>query len=290
MIRILITGSDSYVGNKVSEYILNKSEDIVIDQMDVQNDSWKENDFSIYDVVYHVAGLAHRKITTQIEPFYYEVNRDLTIEIAKKAKAEGVHHFIFMSSMSVYSDHCTVINKNTTTNPDNAYGKSKLQAENGIKELACESFMISILRPPMIYGSDCKGNYNSLRKIALKSPAFPLVDNKRSMIYIDNLAEFIYQLIVTKKSGLFFPQNDDLVNTSIWVKCIAAANGRTIHLSRVLGFFARVGKHIPGISYYCTKAFGDSYYLLEMSSINDIDYQLVGFEDSIIATEEHYCS
>lgn len=283
--KLLVTGAGSYIGSKVSEYILQKETDWTVYQLDVQSDDWKKFDFSCYDAVFHVAGLAHRKITPDIEPLYYKVNRDLALSIAKKAKSDGIRHFIFMSSMSVYSDDLTYVDKDSPTKPDNAYGKSKLQAEVVINELADQDFIVSIIRPPMIYGKGCKGNYNSLRSIALKYPFFPKVNNKRSMLYIDNLSEFIYVLVKNPQKGVFFPQNKELVNTTEWVQYIAEEHGKKVYASVVLGWFARLGKHFPGIKTYCIKAFGDSYYDPSMSSFGQDNYCVIDFKKSIKRTE-----
>ena len=202
-----------------------------------------------------------------------------------KAKSDGIRHFIFMSSMSVYSDDLTYVDKDSPTKPDNAYGKSKLQAEVVINELADQDFIVSIIRPPMIYGKGCKGNYNSLRSIALKYPFFPKVNNKRSMLYIDNLSEFIYVLVKNPQKGVFFPQNKELVNTTEWVGLIAKEHGKKVYMSRFLGICAKIGKHLPVIKGYCIKAFGDSYYDLNMSNIEGMEYQIVSFIDSIKYTE-----
>ena len=283
--KLLITGTESYVGTKVADYIQNYHPEWTIYQLDVRTDEWKEHDFSKYDVIYHVAGLAHRKITPDIEPLYYTVNRDLTIEVAKKAKECGVKQFIFMSTMGVYSYDETYVDYNTPTNPDNAYGKSKLQAEKELEKIASDEFIVAIIRPPMIYGKGCKGNYNSLRKIALKSPVFPKVNNQLSMLYIDNLSEFVMRLVEGHRGGIFYPQNKELVNTTEWVKYIAEEHGKKIHTSRILGFLAELGKHVPGVRGYCIRAFGNSYYDIMMSGLDGLDYRVVGFRESIHETE-----
>ena len=283
--KVLFTGAGSYVGSMAAAYISDKDSSWDIFQLDVQLDDWINHDFSQYDAVFHVAGLAHRKITPEIEPLYYKVNRDLAINVAIKAKNSGVKHFIFMSSMSVYSDDTTYIDINTPTKPDNAYGKSKLQAEEEIRKLQDENFIISIIRPPMIYGKGCKGNYNSLRSIALKYPIFPKVNNKRSMLYIDNFSEFLYQLIIHPCNGIFFPQNKELVNTTNWVELIAKQNGKRVHVSCLLGVFAKIGKYIPIIKNYCLKAFGDCYYDESISLYPFFSYQVIDFNESIRLTE-----
>ena len=283
--NVLITGANSYIGTMVADYI-SKREDWVVDQLDVEPPNWRQYVFSDYDVVFHVAGLAHRKITPDIEPLYYSVNRDLAVEVARRAKDSGVKHFIFMSTMSVYSDCLTFVDQETPTNPDNAYGKSKLQAEIGIRELGDEHFVVSIIRPPMIYGKGCKGNYNALRSIALKFPVFPKVNNKRSMLFIDNLSEFICLLINNPQNGVFYPQNAEYVNTTEWVQCIAEEHKKRVYTSKLLGLCAKIGKHIPGLRGYCIKAFGDSYYDYGLSKYPDMPYQVVGFKESIRRTEQ----
>ena len=92
-----------------------------------------------------MAGIAHVSTEPKMKDLYYKVNRDLTIEVAKKAKTEGVKQFIFLSSMIVYGDIVKknrIIDKNTIPKPKNYYGKSKLEAEKGIKPLANEDFKV----------------------------------------------------------------------------------------------------------------------------------------------------
>ena len=104
MKRILITGAGSYVGESVRKYILSISSDFQIDAVDTMGDNWKKADYSQYDAVFHVAGIAHVNADPKMEPLYYKVNRDLTIEVAKHAKAAGVKQFVFMSSQIVFHE------------------------------------------------------------------------------------------------------------------------------------------------------------------------------------------
>ena len=188
--------------------------------------------------------------------------------------------------MSVYGLSHGEINNETPVNPINAYGKSKLEAEKKLKSLAEAEFIVSIIRPPMVYGRGCKGNYQMLRKLALKLPVFPKVKNQRSMIYIDNLCEFVYAVIKDIKDGVFFPQNDELVNTGKMVKTIAEANNHKIRITPVLTPFVAVGKIIPGrIGRLCNKAFGSCYYDMEMSN-EDIDYRVINSYDAVKEIEK----
>jgi len=160
MKRILITGMNCYIGNSFESYLKKWPEAFRIDKITLRNDSWKKRNFSDYDVVFHVAGIAHSdsgEISPEKAKLYYKVNTDLTIEIAKKAKSEGVKQFVFMSSAIVYGDSSPVgrskiITRETPVSPSNSYGDSKVQAEKGILQLENENFKVVIIRSPMIYG------------------------------------------------------------------------------------------------------------------------------------------
>ena len=202
----------------------------------------QESDFTSYDTVFNVAGIAHIKETKENRHLYYDVNRELVVRIAKTAKAAGVKQFILLSTMSVYGCVTGHITKDTPVNPKNAYGKSKAEADEMISAIADDTFKFACLRPPMVYGKGCKGNYQSLRKFALKSPIFPKINNKRSMIYIGNLCEFVKDCIDSEKSGLFFPQNAEYTNTSEMVKQIAGIHGKRVHLTKAFNWALKICK------------------------------------------------
>ena len=281
MKKVLITGAGSYVGESVRRYILSTSSDFQIDAVDTMGDNWKEADFSKYDVVYHVAGIAHVNADPKMEALYYKVNRDLTIEVAKHAKAAGVKQFIFMSSQIVFHESQSLktemLTADTKENPNGFYGDSKLQAELGIKPLEDENFKVCILRPCMIYGPNAKGNFPRLVKLATKVPVFPCWHNKRSMLYIDNLAEFVKQAILRELSGTYYPQNRELADTVEIIRFFAKANGHKVWITRLLNPFVRIGSFfLQPIN----KMFATYYYDPEMSKMG-FDYQLVSFEESL---------
>ena len=200
MKRVLITGDKSYIGESVREYLMASPQEYHVQIKDTMGWEPAVSDFQGFDVVFNVAGIAHIKETEENRHLYYEVNRDLVVKIATVARQAGVRQFVLLSTMSVYGLTVGHITKDTPTNPANAYGKSKTEADEAIAKLADESFRFACLRPPMVYGKGCKGNYQSLRKFALKSPIFPNVENKRSMIYIGNLCEFVRGCIDDERS------------------------------------------------------------------------------------------
>ncbi|MTI46839.1 MAG: NAD-dependent epimerase/dehydratase family protein [Firmicutes bacterium] len=279
MKRILITGSNSYIGISLENWLLKCTDNYLVDTVDMKDESWKDKDFFNYDVVFHVAGIAHIKETKENNDIYYKVNRDLTYETAQKAKKDGVEQFIFLSSMSVYGIENGVIDKNTSLKPNSAYGKSKIEAEELINKLHDDSFTVAILRPPMVYGKGCRGNYPRLAGLALKTPIFPKVNNKRSMIYIDNLSEFVKQLIDNNSGGLFFPQNAEYVNTSEIVKLIAEVHGKRVIMIKFFNPLLRL-LNISTVN----KVFGDLVYEMSMSRFES-DYRIYGLRESVKKTE-----
>jgi len=291
MKKILITGANSYIGVSFENYIKqNFSDRYQVDTVDMIDGGWREKSFSGYDVVYHVAGIAHSdngKISEERKKLYYAVNCDLAVETAKKAKADGVGQFIFMSSAIVYGKSAKIgkkkmITKDTPVDPENCYSDSKVQAENGLRPLEDNSFKLVILRPPMIYGKGSKGNYPTLSKFGKKLPFFPYVKNERSMLHIDNLMEFVRLMVENEESGTFFPQNAEYGNTSEIVKKIGLCYGRKVRLIKGFGWAVKFMGLFTGL---VNKAFGNFTYDLEMSEYKE-NYRKQTLESSIEATEK----
>lgn len=297
--RVLITGAGSYIGETFRAYAAEYYPDnFMIDAVDMIDSGWREMDFSSYNIVYHVAGIAHAdvgNVSDETKEKYYAVNTDLAIEVAEKAKVDGVKEFIFMSSMIVYGESAPygvkkVIDENFVPNPANFYGDSKLQADVGVRELADDQFKVVVLRPPMIYGKGSKGNYSTLAKLAKKLPVFPDVDNERSMLYIENLCEFLCQIMLVKEvkenAIVLIPQNEEWIKTSEMVKKIAEVIcGRTRSV-KVLNPAVAIASKVPGkIGGLVNKAFGNSCYAHGISVCPGIEYQKVGLGESVYRTE-----
>lgn len=290
MKNILITGSNSYIGTSFEKYMSAFSNSYQIDTLDMQDENWAKTDFSKYDSIFHVAGIAHAdtgKVSKEQQCLYYKVNTDLTIETAKKAKKDGAKQFIFMSSIIVYGNSGVVskkkvITKDTKPQPENFYGNSKLQAELGLSKLQSSDFNIVILRPPMIYGKGSKGNYPLLSKFAQKSPVFPNLTNERSMIFVDNLCELVRLIINNNDKGIFYPQNNEYVSTSQMVKEIADAHNKKMHLTKIFNPLLKLGSHINKT---VNKVFGNLVYDKSLSLYSE-NYQVADFSESIIKTEK----
>ncbi|AIQ25716.1 NAD-dependent epimerase/dehydratase family protein [Paenibacillus sp. FSL H7-0737] len=278
--KILITGKESYIGTSFIRWIQQWPDKYSIDTLSVRDSLWKEKDFKGYDVVFHVAGIAHVKESKENTNLYYEVNRDLAHEVAQKTKLDGVKQFIFLSSMSVYGKVSGMIDQGTHVNPISSYGKSKLQAEKLITPMANENFRVAVLRPPMVYGKGCKGNYPKLVGSIKKINYFPNIKNQRSMIYVENLCEFVRHLIDDGGSGLYFPQNNEYVSTSDMVKLTAEAYGEKVVFINLVNPIIRL---LRKKNIIVNKVFGDLTYEKKMS-VYKKEYCVINFSESIKST------
>ena len=294
MKKVLITGANSYIGTSFEKYVTEHyPEELSIYTVDMIDGSWRDRDFSKYEIVYHVAGIAHAdvgNVSEEVKTKYYSINKDLAIETCRKAKADGVKQFVFMSSAIIYGDSAPYgktkrITRDTEPQPANFYGDSKWQADKGVRELADDGFTVTVLRPPMIYGRGSKGNYSTLAKMAKKLPVFPDVKNERSMLYIGNLCEFLCQVMIREEGGIFWPQNTEYSRTSEMVKTIANVSGHKIWVSKIFNWVVTIASKCPGrIGGMANKAFGNLTYDLAMS-IYDFNYQINTLKESIKRTE-----
>ena len=283
MTRVLILGKSSYIGESLYRWLLHKESQYAVEICSTLNNEWKEVDFSTFDTVVDLAGIAHiNKIKKRMKPLFYSVNRDLTVELGLKAKTSRVKHFIYFSSMNVYGDNCSNITDREAVNPTSFYGDSKLQGDLGLRKLEDESFIVSSIRPPFVYGKGCKGNYNSVSKIAKKTPIFPDYKNKKSMIYIDNLCEFTRMLIDQPQSGCFTPQNKELVSTTDLVREIAKNSSHKVLFTKLFNWLIFIGNKLTR---KLRRAFGDDCYDLSLSDYFNFSYCVTDFKTSIELTE-----
>ncbi|QHQ61053.1 NAD-dependent epimerase/dehydratase family protein [Anaerocolumna sedimenticola] len=262
MKKVLVIGAHSYIGQKFKEYVsANDLKDLSVDMVSASDGTWRKVEFTGYDSVLHLSGIVHRKEKKSMEAIYYEVNHKLAVEIANRAKISHVKQFIFMSTAAVYGSYTGCITKNTLPNPTTFYGKSKLAAEQDIIQLQDDEFKVAIVRPPMVYGEGCKGNYPRLVKLAKYTPIFPDFHNKRSMIHINTLLEYIAQLLRYENYGYFHPQDKKYGDTCKIVLTIRDKMGKKTFLIKnfiILVILLKLRINIV------EKIFGDFYYSMNM--------------------------
>lgn len=294
MKKVLITGANSYIGTSFEKYAYEHyAEDFEIDTLDMKAEGWRDNNFGGYDIVFHVAGIAHvdvSNVNEDIKAKYYAVNTGLAIETAQKAKRDGVGQFVFMSSAIVYGDSAPYgkrkrITKETEPSPSNFYGDSKWKADKGVRELADTSFNVAVLRSPMIYGKGSKGNYPLLARLAKQLPIFPDIQNERSVLYVENLCEFLCQVMLKNAGGIFWPQNAEYIRTTELVVLIGKIANHPIYVSNCCNWMVSLARLISGKMRRMTdKAFGSLSYDQLMSKY-DFEYQIFNLKESIKRTE-----
>ncbi len=279
MKNILITGAGSYIGSHIAAYL--PRDQYAVRELDVRG-GLDESAFAGLDAVIHVAGIAHQKETPENASVYHKVNCELAVKAAQAAKAHGVKQFVFFSSMSVYGMTTGHITAETKPAPNTHYGMSKWNAEQQMAELADDSFRIATLRPPMIYGKNCRGNYPRLAGLAKKLPVFPKVNNQRSMLFIETLCAFVEKLLSSGEGGLYFPQNREYVNTTAMVSAVAGRHGRKLALIPGFGWLFRLAESRVGV---VGKVFGSLTYDKAMSRAF-ADAGQLDFEETIRRTED----
>lgn len=287
MKKILITGANSYIGICFKEWLKQWPNDYLVDAISVRGNSWKEKSFTGYDSVLHLAAVVH--VEEKNIDRYFKINRDLTVNIAEKARNEGVKQFIFLSTMAVYGCEMGYITAETHPMPKTFYAKSKYEAEKLLLNMENDKFKIAILRPPIVYGKGCRGNYPRLANLVTKLPIFPDVDNIRSMIYIDNLSEFIRIIVNNYLSGVFFPQNEGYVNITELARLINLTHGKNIRVTKSFNWAIAIGLKF---SKTIQKVFGNLVYDKRMPGgpgtvVNGIpmEYETTSFKESIMLTE-----
>lgn len=282
MIELLLTGASGFIGSNVRAQM---PDSIRVTPLSVRNDDWRNADFSRFDAVLHAAGIAHVLDGSMMGEAYHEVNCVRTLEIAEKAKKAGVGLFVFLSSIIVFGAPTPAgvhapITPQTAPNPENAYGKSKLDAENGLRAMEADSFRVAILRLPMVYGRGCKGNYTRLASLARKCPLFPAFDNRRSMLYIENLTSLIAKIVFDCPSGTYHPRDGVSRSTGEIARAICAAHGKKCVQTRLLAPAVR----LMGKGGIVRRAFGDQEYASDMPDY-PANYRAFDFESAIRKTE-----
>lgn len=250
MKRILITGANSFIGNSYRK----NSKISRITEISLMDNKPEEIDFTGVDVVLHLAAIVHQTKATRDEE-YFRVNRDLCIKVAEQAKKAGVAQFVFLSTLKVYGKSSNEIrNENSECHPEDAYGKSKFAAEQGLRKLEDSNFTISVIRTPIVYGEGVKTNMISLIKLIDSFPILPFanVQNKRNFTYTQNLASFIDKIIEIRASGVFIVMDERPLSTTELVESISNYLGKRIYLFRLPRF----------VVWFCQLYLSDYFYKL----------------------------
>lgn len=269
MRKILLTGSTGFIGNVLCQSIIKQTEFELckVDRNNNSNDSSsffvgkfnRDTDFSSalegVSVVIHLAAVAHSNYSSSTESAksYKSCNVDATLALAKQASEQGVSRFIFLSSIGVNGNsNCVPFTQFDLECPVDDYAKSKYEAEIALRELSKSKKMeVVIIRPPLVYGKNAPGNFGTLLKVAKKNFPLPLgaINNKRSLIAVDNLVDLIVTCIVHPNAvnQTFLVSDDEVISTSDLLKKLTLAAGKkpfllpvpVIFLKLIASFFGK---------------------------------------------------
>ncbi|WP_288637816.1 MULTISPECIES: NAD-dependent epimerase/dehydratase family protein [Sphingobacterium] len=251
--KIQITGSSGFVGENLFRYLSIKG--IEIERISLRKKDWHVYIPASANAIIHLAGKAHDTSNTSSSDEYFEINRDLTIELFKKFLSSDIRDFFYFSSVKAVADTVDgVLAEDVQPKPLTPYGKSKLEAEQFLLSQTLPlGKRLFILRPCMIHGPGNKGNLNLLYKVVDKNIPWPLSAflNQRSFLSIDNLSYIIYKMLTDQSvpSGVYNVADDEPLSTNDLVSLIAVTLGKKERLWRISpGFIksmVRIGDILP---------------------------------------------
>lgn len=224
--KILITGTSGFVGNNLIQYF-EKRETNELAKINLRTPNWRSwIDYEAKAIV-HLAGKAHDLKNSSNPDEYFEVNTKLTQELFDIFLASNCRDFVYFSSVKAVIDQIKdIVTEETVTNPQTAYGQSKLQAEQYILSRTLpDDKRVFIIRPSMIHGPGNKGNLNLLFQLVSKGLPWPLgaFQNQRSFCSIDNVCFVIQQILEREEipSGVYNLADDEALSTNELIQIIA---------------------------------------------------------------------
>jgi UDP-glucose 4-epimerase len=242
---VLVTGASGFVGGHVAPLLQQEGwavrravrkrsglgDEVVVGSLGPTTD-WSAA-LADVDAVIHLAARVHHQHEEHAVKVYRDVNIDGTLHLARSAVSNGVRQFIFVSTVLVHgrsNDGRAPFSENDILTPRGLYGMSKAAAEAGLRNIAEEDGMcVTVIRPPLVYGSGAKGNFAMLaRAVKLGVPLpFAGINNYRAFLSVQNLASFIsFRLQRTDKNfDVFLVADQEQVSTPDFIERLALAAG-----------------------------------------------------------------
>ena len=266
--NVLVTGPSGFVGNALCARLKAESRNFrcavralaQIENPIVVGDIGSDTDWSKalngVRTVIHTAARAHIMKDEVPNPLaeYRKVNVEGTLNLARQAAHAGVKRFIFISSIKVNGEQTPLgepFTSDDTPTPEDPYGISKYEAEQGLQQLAQETEMeVVIIRPPLVYGPNAPGNFGSLMRLVEKGLPLPLgaVHNKRSLVALDNLVDLIITCIdhPAAANQVFLAGDGEDLSTTELLRGVAKAMDKPARLIPVPGGMLMFGATLLG--------------------------------------------
>lgn len=255
--KVLVVGANGFVGQTVVADLLRRGEQVVaasrrpqaiprgaewvaLPDLTQPIADWKPLLYGVDRVVY-LAARVHVMNDTHPDPLaaYRAVNRDAALSLAQASAEQGVSRFVYLSSVKVNGESSQrPLTEEDTPHPTDPYGISKLEAEQQLLALGQRAHLpVVILRPPLVYGPGVKANFMALARAAGRGIPLPIgaVRNKRSMIYVENLADLIAAVLKHPAAvgQVFFATDGQDLSTAELTRSLAEAQGRSAQLPAV---------------------------------------------------------
>lgn len=274
---ILVTGASGFVGNAFTQLLERRgiphrpvSRTERTGFMTVAN--WETNpDWSAaldgVDTVVHLAGRVHVMRETVNDPLaaFRRSNVDATLNLARQAAERGVRRFVYSSSIKVMAENSPsgrAFNEVDAPAPDTEYGISKIEAERGLGETTAGSGMsLVVVRPPLVYGPGARANFLALATAVQRGMPLPLglVRNRRSMVFVDNLADFLLTCCQSDAAAnqTFLVSDGEDLSTAELVQILARAMGQKAVLLPVPPAMLTVMLKVMGRGAFAQRLLGD---------------------------------
>ena len=291
MEKILVTGGTGFVGQRLLKSL--KSIECEIHTLsrkpnpdyktivcDLESKTIPENALKGIEKVFHLAGYAHdSQNSNKVNKLYQAINVDATARLAEIAVQQGVKKFIFVSSVKAGGSSVDglCLSEEDQSDPEGIYGKSKRSAELKLLDIGCNSDMqISILRPSLIYGPNVKGNLKLMLSWIEKGwfPPIPEVNNKRSLIHVDDLVKAILKVADNNNTnGEIFIAAEEKTYTSREIfEAMCILHGKGVPKWSVPKFlFDFLALISPKLRHEFKKIFKDAYY--SPKKLHDLGYK-----------------